>query len=53
MFLKIQQGDHTINLNFISEVEWKEEYATVTMSNGNQYDFEEEDLEALKKFLGM
>lgn len=53
--LHIQNGDHTINLNFISEIDWTcgETEALVTMSNGNQYTVEDEDYFALREKLGM
>lgn len=53
MFLTIQEGSYTINVNLISEIEWNDEEASITMVTGVQYDVDGEDLEALKKAVGM
>jgi hypothetical protein len=47
--LTIQNGDYTINVALISEIDWTiEGEATVTMVTGIQYTLEGEDLAALK-----
>lgn len=52
MFLKIQDGDYTININQISDIDTScEDCWTVTMASGNEFDCEGEDLEALKQLI--
>lgn len=55
MFLTIQGGDYTLNLNQISEIDWTNDgYATVKMATGAEYDIDEGDeLKKLKKMLGL
>lgn len=54
-FLTIQGGNHTVNINFIAEVDWTtgEEEATVTMASGVEYTCEEEDYRALRVAMGL
>jgi hypothetical protein len=53
MFLTIQNGDYTINLSMICDVEWTKDGATITMANATTYDLDEKvDLAALKKAVG-
>lgn len=53
MFLKIHGGAYTLNINLISEIEWSESVASITMVTGQDYDVDEpEELEALKKAVG-
>lgn len=50
---------YTINLNQIAEIEWMEAdeeipaYASVTLTNDNQYDIEGDDCERLKRVVGL
>lgn len=57
-FLTIQQGEYTINLNHIVEIEWVsqekgEEEANVAVITGAIYTFENEDYEALVKAISI
>lgn len=54
-FLTILGGDHTINVNMISEVDWTagDEEATVTMCTGKKYTCEGDDYWALRQAMGM
>lgn len=55
MFLEIQGGDYTINVNLISEVDWTvgDEECTVTMVSGNEFTVEGDDFYRLREKLGM
>ena len=55
MFLTIQGGSHTININQISEIDWTNEgYATVKMATGAEYDIDQGDgFEELQKLVGI
>ena len=54
-FLTIQDGDYTINLNLISEIDWTpgEEEATIAMVTGNEFTVEDDDFRSLKSALGL
>ena len=52
-FLTIQDGDYTINLNLVSEIEWNDDSAEVTMVTGTGYTVEGADLDELKERLGL
>ena len=54
-FLTIQDGDYTLNLNLISEIDWTtdEEEATVSMVTGNEFTVEGDDYYALKAYFGL
>jgi hypothetical protein len=54
-FLTLQDGEYTINVNLISEIDWTEgdEEATVTMVTGVEYTCEQEDYWALRAAIGL
>ena len=52
--LTIQDGDYTININFISEIDWTPgEECTVSMITGNEFTLECDDYYALRVKLGL
>lgn len=53
MFLTIQGGEYTINVNLISEIEWGDETADVTMVTGVAYTVDGEDYKKLRKIVGL
>jgi len=53
MFLTINDGATTININAISTVEWdSESEATIELMNGKQFIVQDEDYDALKALIG-
>lgn len=55
MFLTIQDGDLTININMIAMVDWTagDEEATVHLASGEEATCEGEDYHALRKAMGL
>lgn len=54
MFLTIQDGSYTININMISEIDWTEgdEEAMVTMVTGQQYTVDGDEYQKLRDLVG-
>ena len=55
MFLTLEDGDYTINVNHITLIDWTDgdECATVTLACGEQVTFEGVDYHALKAAIGL
>jgi hypothetical protein len=53
-FITIQDGEYTINVDLISEIEWvSESEATVTMTTGAEYTCEDSDFWLLREAMGL